>query len=114
MKYLLKRGAGVGMAAGAMMAMFSMLAMAVSGNGFWTPLNAIAHTLWKGAPLDGQFSLRALVVGVVVDQRVGRRCIHSLGAVLRTCGVRNDGGGAGRPHCDGLLRTGVGQPVRVA
>jgi hypothetical protein len=58
MKYLLKRGAGVGMAAGAMMAMFSMLAMAVSGNGFWTPLNAIAHTLWKGAPLDGRFNWR--------------------------------------------------------
>ncbi len=65
MKNLIKRGATAGMVAGAMMAMFSMVAMAAAGNGFWTPLNAIAHTVWKGAPLDGQFSGRALIVGML-------------------------------------------------
>ena len=65
MKTLIKRGATLGMVAGAMMAMFSMVAMAAAGDGFWTPLNAIAHTLWNGAPLNGQFSARALIVGMV-------------------------------------------------
>lgn len=62
----LRGRAVVGMAAGAMMAMFSMVAMAAAGDGFWTPVNLIAHTVWDGAPLDGEFSGGGLVLGMVV------------------------------------------------
>lgn len=48
------------------MAMWSMLALAAIGHGFWTPLNLIAHLVWRDAPLDGQFSGGALVLGLVI------------------------------------------------
>lgn len=62
----MKRGALAGMAGGIVMAMWSMLALWASGTGFWSPLNLIAHTLWRGAPLDQTFSAGALVLGLVV------------------------------------------------
>ncbi|MGH3432905.1 MAG: hypothetical protein ACRDQB_08735 [Thermocrispum sp.] len=62
----LVRGAVAGMVGGVVMAMWSMLALLASGEGFWTPLNLIAHTFWRGAPLDGTFSFGALVLGLVV------------------------------------------------
>lgn len=63
------RGAIAGMAGGMMMAMFAMLGMWLDGQpetGFWTPLNLIAHTVWRGAPLDAEFSGGALVLGGVI------------------------------------------------
>ncbi|MGH3520929.1 MAG: hypothetical protein ACRDT6_27355 [Micromonosporaceae bacterium] len=60
----IRRGAGAGMVGGAMMAMFAMVAMWLDGSaetGFWTPVNLIAHTLWRGAPLDAEFSIGALL-----------------------------------------------------
>lgn len=65
----IRRGALAGMGGGAMMAMFAMLAMWLDGSaatGFWTPVNLIAHTLWRDAPLDSTFSIGALALGVVV------------------------------------------------
>jgi hypothetical protein len=65
----IKRGALAGMAGGAMMAMFAMVAMWLDGStttGFWTPINLIAHTLWRGAPLEYEFSLGALVLGLIL------------------------------------------------
>lgn len=47
------------------MAMWSMIALAVAGDGFWTPVNAIAHTFWSDAPLDGTFSAGALALGLI-------------------------------------------------
>ena len=63
------RGAIAGMVGGMMMGMFAMLAMWLDGQpetGFWTPLNLIAHTVWRGAPLDAEFSGGALVLGGVI------------------------------------------------
>jgi hypothetical protein len=48
------------------MAVFSMIMLWLFGRGFWTPLNLIAHTFWRAAPLDGRFSAAALVIGMVV------------------------------------------------
>jgi hypothetical protein len=52
----LHSGALGGMLGGAMMAMWSMIVLWLTGVVFWTPLNLIAHTLWRGAPLDATFS----------------------------------------------------------
>jgi hypothetical protein len=63
------RGTMAGMVGGMMMGMFAMLAMWLDGQpetGFWTPLNLIAHTVWRGAPLDAEFSGGALVLGGVI------------------------------------------------
>ena len=63
------RGAIAGMVGGMMMGMFAMLAMWLDGQrdtGFWTPLNLIAHTIWRGAPLDAEFSGGALVLGGIM------------------------------------------------
>jgi hypothetical protein len=58
------------MAAGAIMALWAMAAMWVTGSGFWTPLNLIAHTFYRAAPLNGTFSPLALVIGLAVHMTV--------------------------------------------
>jgi hypothetical protein len=63
---ILRAGVAGGMAGGAVMAMFSMIMLWLAGSGFWTPLNLIAHTVWRSAPLDGRFSVAALVIGIAV------------------------------------------------
>lgn len=63
---VVRRGAVAGMVGGVAMAMWSMLALAASGHGFWTPVNLIAHVVWRGAPLTGAFNLGALVLGLVI------------------------------------------------
>jgi hypothetical protein len=52
------------------MAVWSMAAMWVTGSGFWTPLNLIAHTLYRSAPLNGTFSAPALIVGLAIHMTV--------------------------------------------
>ncbi|MGH3125083.1 MAG: hypothetical protein ACRDND_29220, partial [Streptosporangiaceae bacterium] len=63
---VMRAGIASGIAGGAVMAVFSMIAMWLTGSGFWTPLNLIAHTFWRAAPLDGRFSAPALIIGMVV------------------------------------------------
>ena len=63
---ILRAGIAGGIAGGAVMAMFSMIMMWLAHSGFWTPLNLIAHTFWRSAPLDGRFSAAALVIGMAV------------------------------------------------
>ena len=75
---LVIRGATGGIVAGIAMAMWSMILMWLSGSGFWTPLNLIAHTFWRDAPLDGSFSLGAMVISLVVHMMMS----GGLGAVL--------------------------------
>jgi hypothetical protein len=58
------------MAAGVVMALWSMAAMWVTGSGFWTPMNLIANTFYRSAPLDGTFSASALVIGLAVHMTV--------------------------------------------
>src|SRR5258707_13231807 len=59
-----------GVAAGTVMALWAMAAMWVTGSGFWTPLNLIAHTFFRSAPLNGTFSAPALVIGLAVHMTV--------------------------------------------
>ena len=66
----LRVGVPGGMAGGALMALWSMIAMWMTGLGFWTPLNLIAHTFYKSAPLDGTFSALALLIGLAVHMTV--------------------------------------------
>jgi hypothetical protein len=88
----LRDGTILGMAGGIMMAMWSMIALAVTGDGFWTPVNLIAHTVWRGAPLDGTFSVGALAVGLAAHMMlsamlgvgivvIARRATQTAGAV---------------------------------
>jgi hypothetical protein len=65
-----RAGIAGGIAGGMVMAAFSMVTLWLTGGGFWTPLNLIAHTFWRSAPLDGRFSAAALVIGVAVHMTV--------------------------------------------
>jgi hypothetical protein len=66
----LRVGVRGGMVAGVVMAVWSMAAMWATGSGFWTPLNLIAHTFYRSAPLNGTFSAPALIVGLAVHMTV--------------------------------------------
>ncbi len=63
---LVRRGAGVGCLAGAVMGLMWMAELALFGQGFWQPLNLLAHALWRTAPLGGGFDLPAAVLGAVI------------------------------------------------
>jgi hypothetical protein len=63
---VLKRGALAGAGGGMVMAMWSMIVLWLTGAGFWTPVNLIASTVWRGAPLDARFSGGAVVLGLAV------------------------------------------------
>ena len=66
----LRIGVPSGMIAGVVMAVWSMAAMWVTGSGFWTPLNLIANTFYRSAPLNGTFSALALVIGLTMHMAV--------------------------------------------
>jgi hypothetical protein len=66
----LRAGVPGGMAAGVVMAVWSMVAMWITGSGFWTPVNLIANTFYRAAPLNGTFSAPALVIGLAVHMTV--------------------------------------------
>jgi hypothetical protein len=52
------------------MALWSMSAMWLTGRGFWTSVNLIAHTFYRSAPLDATFSLPATLIGVAIHMAV--------------------------------------------
>ncbi len=70
MKRALRVGVPVGIAAGAVMAVWSMVAMWITGQGFWMPLNLVAHTFYRSAPLNAAFSAPALAIGLAVHMTV--------------------------------------------
>jgi hypothetical protein len=59
-------GAVGGLVAGIVMAMWSMIVLWLIGEGFWTPLNLIAHTFWRDAPVGATFSAGAMILGAIV------------------------------------------------
>ncbi len=65
-KQVVVRGALAGMVGGMVMAMWSMIALWLNGSGFWLPLNLIAHTFWRDAPLDAKFCFSAALAGLVI------------------------------------------------
>ncbi len=82
-----RRGAVAGMLGGAAMAMWSMAAFAAAGPGVWQPLDLIAHTVWRGAPLDGTYSGRALLLGLALHMGTSAMLgvlIATAARVLRT------------------------------
>ncbi|GAA3727964.1 hypothetical protein GCM10022205_10880 [Spinactinospora alkalitolerans] len=47
-----------------------MIVFWLLGEGFWTPLNLIAHTFWRSVPTDATFSVTGLVLGLIVHMMV--------------------------------------------
>src|ERR1700753_3420589 len=62
----LRAGAIGGILGGVMMAVWLMFILWLVGTGFWTLLNLIANTFWRGAPLCDTFTWQAVVIGLVV------------------------------------------------
>jgi hypothetical protein len=93
------QGLVLGAVGGMAMAMWSMFALAATGDGFFAPVNFIAHSLWRDAPLDGGFNGAAFVLGIAVHMMVsmmlgvmilagtGRRSISTTEAVTVSIGV---------------------------
>ncbi len=79
-----RSGALAGLVGGVVMAMWSMVVLAATGAGFWTPVNLIAHTIWRGAPTDGSFSIGALLLGLLVHMVMS----VAFGVVLATLATR--------------------------
>lgn len=61
-----RAGVPGGIIAGVVMAAWSMAAMWVTGAGLWTPLNLVAHTFYRSAPLGAAFSAPAMIIGLAV------------------------------------------------
>lgn len=61
-----KAGVLGGILGGVLMAAWLMLILWLTGVGFWTLLNLITNTFWRGAPLGPAFSAAALVIGLIV------------------------------------------------
>lgn len=83
----MRRGALAGMAGGVVMAMWSMLALAGSGDGFWTPVNLIAHLVWDGAPLDGTFRPGALILGMTIHMATSMMLGVTIAMVVHMLGL---------------------------
>jgi hypothetical protein len=85
-KQALTRGALAGMAGGVVMAMWSMIVLWLTGSGFWTPLNLIAHTLWRSAPVNAS-SVGGTVIGLVVHMMMSMGLGMALAAIVGTVRV---------------------------
>lgn len=70
MRRALRVGVPAGIAGGVIFAGWSMAAMWIVGSGLWVPLNLIAHTFYRAAPLNGTFSAPGLVIGLAVHMTV--------------------------------------------
>ena len=86
----LRVGVPGGMIGGLVMAVWSMIAMWITGAGFWTPLNLIAHTFYKSAPLNATFSVPAALIGLAVHMTVASIFGTAIAAIaLRLPGRRS-------------------------
>ncbi len=65
-KRVLRFGVIVGVIGGTVMAAWLMVMSTILGDGLFTPVNIIAHTFWKSAPLGGDFNLGALLLGTLI------------------------------------------------
>ncbi len=88
--HAIRRGAVAGAAGGMAMAMWSMIVLAATGDGFWRPVNLIAHLGWSSAPLDGSFSAGALAIGLMAHMALAMM----LGVAISLIAARFDGGTA--------------------
>jgi hypothetical protein len=60
------KAAVVGLIAGMLMGMFTMISAAIGGNGFWAPLRGIAGMFFGRQHLGGSWDLPAVVVGAAL------------------------------------------------
>lgn len=65
------RTGAAGVVAGAAFAGWSVGSYAVGGRGTWRPLNLVAHSLWRGAALDGRLHPAEAIVGLLVAVAMG-------------------------------------------
>jgi hypothetical protein len=63
---MVKRICVSGLLGGLTIGVWSAVSYGLGGRGWWRPLNLVAHTVWRGAPLDGRLDTGALVVAVLV------------------------------------------------
>lgn len=75
------------MVGGMAMAMWSMIVLWLAGTGFWSPLNLIAHTLWRSAPLGATFSVGALLLGLLLHMMMSMVRGMVLAVVAAKAGV---------------------------
>ena len=80
----LRVGVPGGIIAGTIMAVWSMAAMWLVGSGFWTPMNLVANTFYRAAPLDGTFNPKALLVGLAIHFTMS----SAFGTVLAAIALR--------------------------
>ena len=77
-------GAIGGAVGGMAMAMWSMVVLAATGDGFWTPVNLIAHIFYDQAPLNGTFDGTAALIGIAAHMMIAM----SLGIVIALVAAR--------------------------
>lgn len=73
------------------MAMWSMVVLAATGDGFWNPVNLIAHTFYDEAPFDGTFDGTAALIGIAAHMMIAM----SLGIAIALLANRFAHGPAG-------------------
>lgn len=67
MRAWLRRSVAAGLVAAGVFIGYSMVAFVIGGRGLWQPVNLVAHTFWRSAPLDGRFHpLAAVIAGVAL------------------------------------------------
>ena len=64
------QGALFGAVGDMVMAMWSMIALAATGDWFFAPVNLIAHSLWRRAPIDAGFIGAAFALGIIIHMIV--------------------------------------------
>jgi hypothetical protein len=60
-----------GVVASVVFALFTAVWFGVGGEGFWRPLNLIAHTVWRKAPTDGALHVPSVLLGAITLLVVG-------------------------------------------
>jgi hypothetical protein len=83
----LRRGALAGMGGGMIMAMWSMIVLWLTGAGLWTPLNLIANTVWRPAPLGAAFSGGALALGLALHMMMSIGLGMAFAVAARAAGL---------------------------
>jgi len=83
-----RAGLVAGRLGGMAMAMWAMVVLAATGDGFWRPVNLIAHTFYDKAPLDGTFNGTAALVGIGAHMMIAMSLGVAVALVARRFGGR--------------------------
>lgn len=75
------------MIGGLAFALFSMIWFGLGDKTAWYPLNLVAHTVWRDAPIDGEFHLGSAVLGLVTLAVVGALALAPFAAIALLVGM---------------------------